>query len=106
LKFQTTVARLFSKILQDAGVRTESSFIETTAQQCKDGGMDDFRKNINSAMGGVLFIDEAYELDPIGDFKGKPVVNELLVSNVFHLLLFALFFCKLHWILIILLFHE
>ena len=29
-------------------------------------------------MNGVLFIDEAYDLDPIGDFKGKPIVNELL----------------------------
>lgn len=29
-------------------------------------------------MGGVLFIDEAYDLDPIGDSAGKPIVNELL----------------------------
>ena len=43
--------------------------------------MDEFRKQINSAMGGVLFIDEAYELDPVSDLKGKPVVNELLVSH-------------------------
>ena len=31
-------------------------------------------------MGGVFFIDEAYDLDPKGDFKGKPIVSELLVS--------------------------
>lgn len=29
-------------------------------------------------MGGVFFIDEAYALEPISDFKGKPIVNELL----------------------------
>ncbi len=25
-----------------------------------------------------MFIDEAYDLDPVGDLKGKPIVNELL----------------------------
>ena len=29
-------------------------------------------------MCGVLFIDEAYDLDPVGDFKGRPIVNERL----------------------------
>lgn len=40
--------------------------------------MDEFRETIQEAMGGVLFIDEAYSIDPIGDYKGKPIVNELL----------------------------
>lgn len=78
---KTTVARLFAEILQDAGIRENSNFIETTAQTCKDNGMDEFRKVIKSAMGGVLFIDEAYDLDPVGDFKGKPVVNEILTLS-------------------------
>ena len=58
--------------------------METTAQECKDGGMDDCKEKVKSAMGGVLFIDEAYQLDPIGDFKGKPIVNELLVSSLVY----------------------
>lgn len=45
--------------------------------------MDEFRKEIQGAMGGVLFIDEAYDLDPIGDYKGRPVTNELLVSELY-----------------------
>ncbi|KAL3919021.1 MAG: hypothetical protein SGILL_003962 [Bacillariaceae sp.] len=75
---KTTVARLFASILCDSGVRSNSVFVEITAQEAKDGGPDEFRKTIASAMGGVLFIDEAYDLDPVGDLKGKPIVNELL----------------------------
>ncbi len=29
-------------------------------------------------MGGVLFVDEAYDLDPLNDYKGRPIVNEIL----------------------------
>lgn len=78
---KTTVARLFAKILEDAGLRQNSTFVETTAQNCKDGGTDEFKQQVNSAMGGVLFIDEAYDLDPVGDFKGKPIVNEILTLS-------------------------
>jgi len=101
---KSTVARLFAKILVDSGIRTvgdadkivvikntllssnkpflhfaqSPNIIETTAQKVKDDGSDKFRETEKSAMGGVLFIDEAYDLDPVGDFKGKPIVNELL----------------------------
>ena len=42
-------------------------------------------------MGGVFFIDEAYDLDPKGDFKGKPIVSQLLVSYFFALSALAKF---------------
>jgi len=65
-------------LLVDSGIRTSPNIIETTAQKVKDDGSDKFRETEKSAMGGVLFIDEAYDLDPVGDFKGKTIVNELL----------------------------
>eukprot|EP00978_Attheya_sp_CCMP212_P007254 scaffold16880_cov36-Attheya_sp.AAC.1 len=78
---KTTVARLFAGILCDSGLRERNTFIETTAQQLKDGGTDEFHKLAKSAMDGVLFIDEAYDLDPVGDFKGKPIVSEILTLS-------------------------
>lgn len=77
---KTTVARLFAEILKDSGMRPKGTFIECTAQELKDEGPDKFRAKIAAAKDGVLFIDEAYDLDPFGDFKGKPIVAELLTA--------------------------
>ena len=63
---KTEVARIISRILYDAGVLKESKIIETDAHgligqyvgQTAPKTMD----KINSAMDGVLFIDEAYGL--------------------------------------------
>lgn len=77
---KTTVARLFARILNDSGVRQKATFVECTAQKLKDDGADEFRIKLAQATDGVLFIDEAYELDPVGDFKGKPIVAELLTA--------------------------
>ena len=76
---KTTVARLFASVLHDSGLRSKSTFKECTAQKLKDDGVDEFRKLAQEALDGVIFIDEAYDLDPAGDkFKGAPVVNELI----------------------------
>ncbi|KAI9318848.1 hypothetical protein DFJ73DRAFT_769718 [Zopfochytrium polystomum] len=78
---KTTVARLFAQILKDCGARRSSQFADTTAQKLKDDGADEFRKLIASSTNGTLFIDEAYDLDPAGDFKGKPIASELLTAS-------------------------
>lgn len=76
-----SVARLFAEILHDSKLRPKSTFKECTAQQLKDEGPDKFRELVQDAKGGVLFIDEAYDLDRSGDFKGKSIVNELLTYS-------------------------
>ena len=78
---KTTVARLFAQILHDSGLRSAPSFKEATAQDLKEAGASKFKDLIQSALGGVLFIDEAYDLDPAGDAKGKPIVAELLTAS-------------------------
>lgn len=75
---KTTVARLFAEILHDSGARKKNTFFEISAQKLKDEGPDKFRQLVDQATDGVLFIDEAYDLDPSGDFKGKPIVSELV----------------------------
>lgn len=52
-----------------------------TVQNLKDDGPDQFREKIKNASGGVLYVDEAYGLDPVGDMKGKPIVAELLTAT-------------------------
>ena len=77
---KTTVARLFAQILHDSGLRKKKTFVECSGQKLKEDGPDELRNKAKEADEGVLFIDEAYCLDPIGDkFKGAPVVNELVV---------------------------
>ncbi|TMW56633.1 hypothetical protein Poli38472_006643 [Pythium oligandrum] len=77
---KTTVAKLFAQILHDSGMRRNGTAELCTAQAVKDAGSDAFRDQIKKAMGGVIFIDEVYELDPMNDPKGKPIVAELLVA--------------------------
>ncbi|ETI29722.1 hypothetical protein L914_21561 [Phytophthora nicotianae] len=77
---KTTVARHFAQVLKDSQIRQAGTFIECTAQQLKDGGANAFRTKLEAAKGGVLFIDEAYELDPASDSNGRPIVAELLTA--------------------------
>lgn len=78
---KTTVARLFAQILFDSGARAKNTFIEVSAQDAKSMGPDKFKKEIKRAEDGVLFIDEAYELDPGKDSMGKAIVSEILTNS-------------------------
>ncbi|KAJ9456884.1 Protein cfxQ-like protein [Diplonema papillatum] len=76
---KTTAAKHFAKVLQESGLRSSGTFKETTAQQLKDAGVAGFKKLVKEADGGVLFIDEAYNLDPAKNPQGGAVVDEILV---------------------------
>eukprot|EP00727_Mastigamoeba_balamuthi_P011793 m51a1_g7236 hypothetical protein (1904) ;mRNA; r:85545-94889 len=76
---KTTVAELFAAILKDAGLMTSGSFVRTSGATAKDKGADEFRKLVGQASNGVLFVDEAYQLDPANDPRGTAIADELLV---------------------------
>lgn len=63
---KTEVARILSRILYDAGVLDEAKLVETDAHGLIGKFIGETApktlKKINEAMGGVLFIDEAYSL--------------------------------------------
>ena len=77
---KTTVARLMAKALKEIGYTKSDVFKEFTASDLKSEGRDAFRKAIKEAEGGIIFIDEIYDLDPDNDRDGKKIASELLTS--------------------------
>lgn len=84
---KTTVARLFAEILRKEGLLTNSNFVEVGPSDLigeylgKSGPKA--RGQFERARGGVLFIDEAYQLCRQGqlnggDQYGKEVITELI----------------------------
>ncbi|PIO82827.1 hypothetical protein BSQ39_04175 [Loigolactobacillus backii] len=71
---KTQVARLLAQILSDNGIIKKSELKEVTAKDmvAEYLGQTSLKthKLILSAKGGVLFIDEAYELDPTSESDG------------------------------------
>ncbi len=81
---KTTVARLLSKIYQALGVVSKGTFVETDRSGLVAGYVGGTAEKttdiINTAIGGVLFIDEAYSLTNVStseDF-GPEAVDTLL----------------------------
>lgn len=75
---KTTVARLLAKALYENGVLPSDKLVEVTSKDLIAGYVGQTRTQthevIESALGGVLFIDEAYSLD--SDDKNNNFANE------------------------------
>ena len=80
---KTTVARLLGKLLYEKGLVKSDKFVETSRSDLVASYIGQTAKKtreiLESALGGVLFIDEAYTLATGGenDF-GKEAINEIL----------------------------
>ena len=76
---KTTVARTFGKIFKALGVTSTDRVIEKVPDQILSQYVNESSKNmndaINEAMGGVLFLDEAYGIEPM-DEAGKSTSSE------------------------------
>ncbi len=86
---KTTVARLVGEILYQKGIIAEKKFIEVSQSELVAGYVGQTaiktREVLESALGGVLFIDEAYSLTQ-GEHNGfgMEAVNEILTFMENH----------------------
>jgi hypothetical protein len=80
---KTTVARILGRMYKSLGVLSKGHFVETDRSGLVAGylGQTALKTNevIESALGGVLFIDEAYSLAPESqDLFGREAIDTLL----------------------------
>ncbi|KAL2808249.1 P-loop containing nucleoside triphosphate hydrolase protein [Aspergillus granulosus] len=79
---KTTVARIYGKFLMSMGILPGSHTEETTGSRLANGGVSGCEKQINLILnqgGGVLFIDEAYQLTQ-SNGMGSQVLDYLLAE--------------------------
>ncbi|KAK7426670.1 hypothetical protein QQZ08_006848 [Neonectria magnoliae] len=84
---KTTVARIWAKFLTTVGAIAGNAFVETTGSKLASGGVPGCEKQletIKDAGGGVLFIDEAYQLSS-GNNPGGAAVLDFILAEVENL---------------------
>lgn len=83
---KTTVARIISKILCQLGFLKSNKIIETTPRDFIAGYVGQTamkaKKTIDSASGGVIFIDEAYTFSQSKDENGHTFVYEAITEII------------------------
>ncbi|KAJ3312151.1 hypothetical protein HDU76_002958 [Blyttiomyces sp. JEL0837] len=78
---KTTVSRIFGKFLTNVGALTGTGYVETTGARLVNEGVNEVKKLLDTLLqagGGVLFIDEFYQLDPQNEIQGRRVLDYLL----------------------------
>lgn len=81
---KTTVARIISKILAETGIITSGHLVETSKTDLVGDSSEETTRKVTqmvrNALGGVLFIDEAYSLssEPETRDQGKEAIDTLL----------------------------
>jgi len=80
---KTTVARIVGEVLYQKGIISQKKFIEVSRSDLVAGYIGQTAKKtrevLESALGGVLFIDEAYSLSQGSDNDfGKEAIDEIL----------------------------
>ncbi|MBQ6388597.1 MAG: AAA family ATPase [Mogibacterium sp.] len=85
---KTTVARILAKLYKEIGILTTGQLIETDRAGLVAGYVGQTaiktQKKIEEAMGGVLFIDEAYTLNQEGENFGQEAIDTILKAMEDH----------------------
>ena len=85
---KTTVARILAKLYKEIGILTEGQLVETDRSGLVAGYVGQTaiktQKKIQEAMGGVLFIDEAYALNQEGENFGQEAIDTILKAMEDH----------------------
>lgn len=79
---KTVCSRLYGELLEELGILPEGScFVETSGAKLVSGGVAVLQEALkNTADGGLLFVDEAYQLDPAKNQLGGQVLDVLLTE--------------------------
>lgn len=79
---KTTITRTLGQVLQSVGLLPTSKVVECDRSQLVGKYLGETPKLVNSfierAMGGILFIDEAYTLSQSGDQYGREAIETLM----------------------------
>jgi hypothetical protein len=71
---KTVVARTYAELLQEVGVLPGAAVVETSGAELANGGVSKLQDQLKQLdKGGVLFIDEAYQLEPQSSPLGRQV---------------------------------
>lgn len=85
---KTTVARILAKLYKEIGILETGQLVETDRSGLVAGYVGQTaiktQKKIEEAMGGVLFIDEAYMLNQEGENYGQESIDTILKAMEDH----------------------